>query len=48
MIERLKDAGWSDEALDDTKEVRSCLITAVSSKAVVGGIGKKAGSHRRL
>jgi len=36
MIDRLKDHGWSDEALDDTKEeTLSCLVTAVSSKAVV-------------
>ncbi|MGD0643262.1 MAG: DEAD/DEAH box helicase family protein [Roseiarcus sp.] len=43
MIERLKDAGWSDEVQDDTKKlVRSCLITAVSSKAVVdAGLVKK-------
>jgi type III restriction enzyme len=43
MIERLKDAGWSDETHDDTKEVvRSCLVTAVSSKAVVdAGLVKK-------
>ena len=43
MIERLKDAGWSDEPQDDTKEeVRSCLVTAVSSKAVVdAGLVKK-------
>lgn len=42
MIERLKDAGWSDEAQDDTKEIRPCLITAVSSKAVVeAGLVKK-------
>jgi type III restriction enzyme len=43
MIERLKDAGWVDEAQDDAKDdVRSCLITAVSSKAVVeAGLVKK-------
>jgi len=43
MIDRLRDAGWSDELLDDSKEeVRSCLVTAVSSKAVVdAGLVKK-------
>ena len=43
MIERLRDAGWSDEPQDDTKEdVKSCLVTAVSSKAVVdAGLVKK-------
>jgi type III restriction enzyme len=43
MIERLRDAGWSDEPQDDTKEdVKSCLVTTVSSKAVVdAGLVKK-------
>ena len=43
MIERLRDAGWSDEPQDDNKEdVKSCLVTAVSSKAVVNaGLVKK-------
>lgn len=43
MIERLKDAGWSDEQENDAKDhVKSCLITAVSSKAVVdAGLVKK-------
>lgn len=36
MISRLVDYGWSNIAEADTKEeVRSCLVTAVSSKAVV-------------
>lgn len=43
MIERLKSAGWSDAPQEDTKqEVRPCLVTAVSSKAVVdAGLVKK-------
>ncbi|MFC5357085.1 DEAD/DEAH box helicase family protein [Azospirillum himalayense] len=36
MIDRLKDHGWSDKPLDDTKEETfACLVTAVRSKAVV-------------
>lgn len=36
MIDRLKEVGWSDIAEADEKEnVRPCLVTAVSSKAVV-------------
>lgn len=36
MIDRLKDDGWSDVSEDDTKdEVRSCLVTTVSNRAVV-------------
>lgn len=36
MIDRLKEVGWSDVAEADVKEdVRPCLVTAVSSKAVV-------------
>ena len=42
MIERLKDAGWSEDIQNDDKEVRSCLVTAVSSKDVVdAGLVKK-------
>lgn len=37
LIERMTDHGWSDKALADTKtETHACLVTAVSSKAVVG------------
>ena len=36
MIDRLKDDGWSDIAQEDTKDrTLRCLVTAVSSKAVV-------------
>jgi type III restriction enzyme len=36
LIERLKQEGWTDKAEIDTKDdIRSCLVTAVSSKAVV-------------
>ena len=36
LIERLKEVGWSDVAQDDDKtDVKPCLVTAVSSKAVV-------------
>lgn len=43
VIQRLKQEGWSDEPESDTKEdIRSCLVTAVSSKAVVlAGLVKK-------
>ncbi len=43
LIDRLKIAGWSDATEEDTKDdVRSCLVTAVSSKAVVeAGLVKK-------
>jgi type III restriction enzyme len=42
MIERLKDAGWSDDAENDGNEVLPCLVTAVSSKDVVdAGLVKK-------
>jgi type III restriction enzyme len=42
MIERLKDAGWSNDAQDDTTEILPCLVTAVSSKDVVeAGLVKK-------
>ena len=36
LIERLKEVGWSDIAEDDDKsDVKSCLVTAINSKAVV-------------
>lgn len=36
MIDRLKEAGWSDAPQNDTAStVHSCLVTTVSSKAVV-------------
>ena len=36
LIERLKQEGWSDEPESDTKDdIRACLVTAISSKAVV-------------
>jgi type III restriction enzyme len=36
MIQRLKDSGWTDRPQEDTDtQVHSCLVTAVSSKAVV-------------
>lgn len=43
LIDRLKQEGWSDEAEEDTQDdIRSCLVSAVSSKAVVGmGLVKK-------
>ncbi len=43
MIQRLKNVGWSDAPQEDTnEEVLSCLVTAVSSKAVVeAGLVKK-------
>ena len=43
MIDRLKQEGWSDEIQDDAKDdIKSCLVTAVSSKAVVDvGLVKK-------
>lgn len=43
MIDRLRQEGWSDEIEEDTKEeIKACLVTAVSSKAVVDlGLVKK-------
>ena len=43
VIDWLKHAGWSDEIQNDTKEeIHACLVTAVSSKAVVeAGLVKK-------
>lgn len=43
MIDRLKEAGWSDAPQNDTASmVHSCLVTTVSSKAVVeAGLVKK-------
>lgn len=43
MIDRLKQEGWSDTVEEDTpEEVKSCLVTAVSSRAVVkAGLVKK-------
>lgn len=36
LIERLRQHGWTDTLADDTREiVHTCLVTAVSSKAVV-------------
>nr|WP_294552937.1 DEAD/DEAH box helicase family protein [uncultured Rhodopila sp.] len=36
LIDRLKQEGWSDEPDEDTKDdIKSCLVTAISSKAVV-------------
>lgn len=43
FIDRLRQDGWSDEIQDDTNDdIKSCLITAVSSLAVVdAGLVKK-------